>query len=95
MQEVAGCGRLSDCEELVRVLTGGDGPLKEYFFSNSPTLSLFFHFEIIYIFLNILGQLIPPDQIYIDLSRTRHRPHVLQHQIWLLKLTKIPSSTRK
>jgi len=38
MQEVAGCGRLSDCEELVVVLTGGDGPEKSiYFLIHQPS----------------------------------------------------------
>ncbi len=32
MQEVAGCGSLSDCEELMGVLTGGHGPEKSIYF---------------------------------------------------------------
>tara|TARA_Y100001947_G_scaffold98470_1_gene84093 strand:+ start:356 stop:496 length:141 start_codon:yes stop_codon:yes gene_type:complete len=38
MQEVAGCGRLFDCEELVGVLTGGDGPENIiYFLIHQPS----------------------------------------------------------
>ena len=55
MQEVAGCGRLSDYEELVGVLTGGDGPEKSIYFLIHQTFSLFFYFEMIYMFSNILG----------------------------------------
>ena len=32
MQEVACCGRLSDCEELVGVITGGNGPENSIYF---------------------------------------------------------------
>jgi hypothetical protein len=32
MQEVSGCGRLSDCEELVGALTEGNGPEKSIYF---------------------------------------------------------------
>ena len=38
MQEVAGYGRLSVCEELVETLTGGDGTEKNiYFLSHQPS----------------------------------------------------------
>jgi len=36
MQEVAGCGSLSDCEELMGVLTGGNGPEKSIYFLIHP-----------------------------------------------------------
>ncbi len=32
MQDVAGYGKLSDSEELVGALTGGDGPTKSIYF---------------------------------------------------------------
>ena len=57
MQEVAGCGRLSDCEELVVVLTGGNGPRKSIYFLIHHPHNKLFHFEKIYIISYFLGYL--------------------------------------